>query len=69
MTMHPAPVERLRAFLQPLHVDASLVRQLAREFHACFAHLAANSQDQFLGTPISESILKPIARSEAGQGR
>ncbi len=58
----------LDEFLRPLRVDAKLVHQLSREFGANFQQLAAESTDQFLATPISESVLRPRAgKSTAGK--
>lgn len=57
----------LDAFLEPLRVYFDRCHKLSRLFLDNFAHLAAESRDQFLATPISESILCPVARH--GQGR
>jgi hypothetical protein len=46
-------------FLGPLHVDVSKIHSLARSFCRTYTKLAAESQDQFLSTPISDSILRP----------
>ncbi|KAE9371175.1 putative hexokinase family protein XprF [Stipitochalara longipes BDJ] len=46
-------------FLRPLHVDIPKVHSLARSFCRTFTRLAAESHDQFLSTPISDSILRP----------
>ncbi|KAM4056769.1 hexokinase domain-containing protein [Hirsutella rhossiliensis] len=54
-------------FLDPLRIDLDRCHHLSRLFLANFAHLAAESRDQFLPTPISESILRPVA--DHGQGR
>lgn len=54
-------------FLRPLHMDVATVQQLSHEFHQTFRYLAAESQDQFLPTPITESILRPTAGSEKGK--
>ncbi|KAJ5042369.1 uncharacterized protein L3040_004918 [Drepanopeziza brunnea f. sp. 'multigermtubi'] len=47
------------SFLLPLQVDTSKIRSLARSLHSTFTSLAAESQEQFLPTPISDSILRP----------
>ena len=65
MTQH----ERLAAFLRPLHVDEALVHRLSHDFYSNFSELAANSLDQFLPTPISESLLRPVTSSQTGHGR
>ncbi|KAK0629623.1 hypothetical protein B0T17DRAFT_488943 [Bombardia bombarda] len=53
--MSPTTID-LDDFLSPLHIDANLVLELARELAWTFGRLSANSLDQFLPTPISESI-------------
>ncbi|KAK3307563.1 uncharacterized protein B0T15DRAFT_182400 [Chaetomium strumarium] len=49
-------------FLQPLAIDARKVLELSHEFASTFRRLSAESLDQFLPTPISESILRPAVR-------
>jgi hypothetical protein len=56
MTRLPPPLDD---FLRPLHVDVPKIHSLARSFCRTYTHLAAESQDQFLSTPISDSILRP----------
>jgi len=46
-------------FLGPLHIDVSRIHSLARSFCRTYTRLAGESQDQFLSTPISDSILRP----------
>ena len=53
--------------LLPFRIDTEKCHVLSQHFLANFAQLAAESQDQFLPTPISESILRPIA--DHGHGR
>ncbi|KAK9774743.1 putative Phosphotransferase [Seiridium cardinale] len=53
-------------FLQPLRIDVPTVQQLSHEFRQTFQDLATESLDQFLPTPITESILRPTAGSEKG---
>ncbi|KAL6881278.1 hypothetical protein J3F83DRAFT_46313 [Trichoderma novae-zelandiae] len=48
-------------FLEPLSIDVDRAHELSRGFLATFRDLAAHSREQFLPTPISESILRPIA--------
>ncbi|KAI0175736.1 MFS general substrate transporter [Hypoxylon sp. FL1284] len=55
-------------FLKPLHIDEAKAHALAHEFYLAFQHLSANSLDQFLPTPISESILRPTEGREKGRG-
>ncbi|KAI1774096.1 hexokinase-7 [Hypoxylon cercidicola] len=54
-------------FLKPLHIDQAKAHALAHEFHRTFQHLSANSLNQFLPTPISESILRPTEGREKGR--
>ncbi|KAK5998430.1 Hexokinase-1-like protein [Cladobotryum mycophilum] len=62
-----APLSSLNRFLEPFNIDVDTCHALSERFLQNFAHLAAESKDQFLPTPISESILRPVA--ERGQGR
>ncbi|KAI1853356.1 hypothetical protein JX265_000148 [Neoarthrinium moseri] len=57
----------LEHFLRPLRMDVSLAHHLAREFRQTFKYLAAESLEQFLPTPISDTILRPAAGSEKGR--
>jgi len=52
----PSPLED---FLQPLAVDVRTCHSLARSLSDTFTRLAKESQEQFLPTPISDSILRP----------
>ncbi|KAK0119744.1 hypothetical protein ONS95_011179 [Cadophora gregata] len=47
------------SFLEPLSIDTAKIRSLARSLCSTFTSLAANSQEQFLPTPISDSVLRP----------
>ncbi|KAI0396261.1 MFS general substrate transporter [Xylariaceae sp. FL0594] len=58
----------LESFLRHFLVDVAKAHQLAHELHHAFRGLAAESLDQFLPTPISESILRPTKGSEKGRG-
>jgi len=49
----------IELFLQPLYIDIPKVHSLARAFASTFAYLALESLDQFLSTPISDSVLRP----------
>ncbi|KAL2168224.1 hypothetical protein VTG60DRAFT_283 [Thermothelomyces hinnuleus] len=51
-------------FLRPLAVDLETVLKLSRELESTFHQLSAESSDQFLPTPISESILRPTTRDQ-----
>ncbi|KAI1082693.1 hexokinase-7 [Whalleya microplaca] len=46
-------------YLKPLQIDVAEAHALSREFYQTFKQLAAESMNQFLPTPISESILRP----------
>lgn len=48
----------LDEFLRPLDVDAARVHNLAKHLASTFTRLGNESKDQFLPTPISESILR-----------
>lgn len=68
MITPPNPIMMdIKDFLQPLRLRTGTVRQLSREFHQTFQHLAAESLDQFLPTPITENILRPTAGCEKGK--
>jgi hypothetical protein len=56
MATTPTPLED---FLQPLKVDIPKVHRLAHSFSSTYTSLAAESQDQFLPTPVSDSVLRP----------
>ncbi|KAM3527536.1 hypothetical protein MY4038_006297 [Beauveria bassiana] len=53
-----APLEK---FLEPIQIDFETCHALTTGFYDCFKALAANPTDQFLPTPISDAILRPIA--------
>lgn len=52
----PSPIS-IQEFLEPLAVDEERICALARSFAETYKFLARNSQDQFLSTPITESLL------------
>ncbi|RDW80500.1 hypothetical protein BP5796_05198 [Coleophoma crateriformis] len=49
----------LSEFLQPLSIDTAKVHRLAQALCETFRSLARESENQFLSTPISESVLRP----------
>lgn len=49
----------LENFLSPLHIDIPKIQSLARSLSETFTTLAAESSEQFLSTPISDSVLRP----------
>ncbi|KAM3515791.1 hypothetical protein MY11210_000562 [Beauveria gryllotalpidicola] len=51
----------LEKFLEPIQIDLETCHALTTGFYDCFKALAANPTDQFLPTPISDAILRPIA--------
>ncbi len=63
----PAASTALREFLEPFEVDRDKVWRLSESFAETFEHLSAHSVTQFLGTPISDSILRSV--SSQGFGR
>jgi hypothetical protein len=54
-------------FLRPLEIDPSRISELSTELASTFSHLSAQAADQFLPTPISESILRPAAGRDQGR--
>ncbi|KAM0325898.1 hypothetical protein ACHAQA_007201 [Verticillium albo-atrum] len=65
--MDSAAQLKLQAFLQPLHIDLDTVHKLSHAFYQNFIHLAAHDLTQFLPTPISESILRPVGKGAHGR--
>lgn len=57
----------LQDFLEPFHVDKDKIWELSESFTETFERLSAESSTQFLGTPISDSILRSV--SSQGSGR
>lgn len=54
-------------FLAPLHINNKIVLELSREMSETFTHLSANSESQFLPTPISESLLRRVDSADSGR--
>lgn len=54
-------------FLRPLRIDLATIHHLTNRLFETFRTLSAQSDEQFLPTPISESILRPVG--ERGHGR
>jgi Mn-dependent DtxR family transcriptional regulator len=67
MGSSPEQLALLDTFLQPMNIDAEKCHALSDRFLHKFVQLSAESLEQFLPTPISESILRPIA--DHGRGR
>jgi hypothetical protein len=58
----------LDKFLKPLPaINPKLVLKLAKELGATFKRLSTESKEMFLPTPISESILRPVAGKDLGR--
>jgi hypothetical protein len=62
-----APSDQLVQFLQPLRMDLDIAYDLSLRFLDNFQNLSAHSTDQFLPTPISESILRPGGARGSGR--
>ncbi|KAM0187271.1 hypothetical protein ACHAPA_010017 [Fusarium lateritium] len=56
----------IEEFLEPLSVDIDKISRLSQLFLQSFEKLAADSENQFLPTPISEAILRPEAKRRQG---
>lgn len=54
-------------FLAPLRIDDETVLELSREMSRTFVELSANSDTQFLPTPISESLLRRVNGADRGR--
>lgn len=54
-------------FLTPLRIDDGTVLELSREMSRIFVELSANSDTQFLPTPISESLLRRVNGADRGR--
>ncbi|KAK3688074.1 hypothetical protein B0T22DRAFT_378968 [Podospora appendiculata] len=63
----PTTTTAIADFLKPLDIDSNTVLELSRELASTFKTLSAESLDQFLPTPISESILRPVAGRDSGR--
>ncbi|KAM7218160.1 hypothetical protein V8F06_006451 [Rhypophila decipiens] len=57
----------LDGFLKPLAVSPDLLLELTREMTGTFEKLCKESEDQFLPTPISESIMRAGASRKGGR--
>lgn len=54
-------------FIAALHTDDNKLLELSREMARTFRKLAAESEDQFLPTPISESLLRNVDGEDRGR--
>ncbi|CAN8103067.1 unnamed protein product [Discula destructiva] len=57
----------VQEFLAPLQIDDTTMLELSREMATTFTQLSANSDDQFLPTPISESLLRHVHGADQGR--
>jgi hypothetical protein len=62
----PSPSLHLQDFLHPLSIDLPKIIDLAASLSRAYRTLAAESDNQFLPTPVSDSTLSPSA-AEAGR--
>ncbi|KPM39798.1 hypothetical protein AK830_g6791 [Neonectria ditissima] len=63
-----SPTSSIRDFLEPLELDLEKAHSLSQAFLRTFEKLALESQNQFLPTPITESILRPAHEGNQGCG-
>jgi hypothetical protein len=62
------PSLSVHEFLQPLSIDLPKVVTLAASLSKAYRRLAAESDNQFLSTPISDSTLSPSAAEDGRYG-
>lgn len=53
-------IDPFEEFLRPLNIDIPKIHRLAKSLSHTYRRLAAESEEQFLPTPISDSILRPL---------
>ncbi|KAK7403132.1 hypothetical protein QQX98_011122 [Neonectria punicea] len=63
-----SPAPSIRDFLGPLDLDLDKAHALSQAFLRTFEKLALESPNQFLPTPITESILRPAHEGTQGRG-
>lgn len=61
------PQQSLDDFLQPLHITDKTVLDLSVELCDKFMRLSNKSDNQFLPTPISESLLRRVNSADRGR--
>jgi hypothetical protein len=49
----------IEEFLRPLDVDTTKIHALTKALACTYGRLARESEEQFLSTPIEESLLRP----------
>lgn len=59
--------QSLDDFLRPLEITDDTVLELSRELHDTFLQLSDKSDNQFLPTPISESLLRRVDGADRGR--
>lgn len=62
-----AHIPRLGEYLDPLRIDLDRIVKLSDRFLETFGKLAAESKEQFLPTPISDSLLRPVSKTGRGK--
>ena len=60
------PSTSMQEFLSTLSIDIEKIDTLYQLFLETIEDLAANSENQFLPTPISESLLRPNGQRRQG---
>lgn len=58
--------DSLEQFLNPLQIDIRKCHALAKSLCTVYTKLAKESEEQFLPTPISDTVLRP---EKDGEGR
>lgn len=61
------PQQSLDDFLQPLRMTDETVLELSRVLFVKFQELSTKSDNQFLPTPISESLLRRVESADRGR--
>lgn len=59
--------QSLDDFLRPLRMPDNKVLELSQELTTTFSFLSNKSDNQFLPTPISESLLRRIDKADRGR--
>lgn len=61
------PQQSLDDFLRPLHITDDTVHSLSQELYSTFLRLSNKSDNQFLPTPISDSLLRRVDAADRGR--
>lgn len=62
-----SPPQSLDDFLRPLRITDNAVLELSRDLTEDFSRLSNKSDNQFLPTPISESLLGRVDGADRGR--